>query len=206
MKRLILYLYAYLRSALRVVLLIACALFLPRFFMMHISPVEQEPSADYADQTLIDSSADAYYRDSFLGLLAEVEPFDVGTGSCVLLPAQQQVSKNVWHELRIRLKRQGVESVGYSYYNTEKKQQCAGLKLLLSEESDFSSFKTLLVVLQFFKKAGVQLKFSDQFDVAIGNSSVRRFIEGSIGKDEFERMAHQRVITFFKQARNNSRT
>lgn len=208
MLRLVAYIYAYVQSVVRVVVIIMCALLLPRLFVAYVQREAQDNqsavgTSHISVQTAIDTDT-THQRYSFLALLNEVHPFDIGAGSecagqCVLLPASRQISKNKWHELRQRLKRLGVESAAFGYYHEGRREQCSGLKLFIQDPNGFSSFKTLLVILQFFKDAGVDLRFEQGFDAAMGNSCVRQFIEGSMRKDEFAREMYHEKIVFAKE-------
>lgn len=153
------------------------------------------------------STIDSCYGYSFLGLLGEVTPFEIGIGTdkafqCILLPEQLRFPKQKWHELRTVLKEHGIESKLYRCFSQRKKQYCSGVRLYIQDINRFSSFHTLLTVLQFFKKSGVSLAFSEQFDKTLGTGKVRSLLEGTIKYTELAFELNEELQTFFKKAFN----
>ncbi|MCA9770140.1 DUF1343 domain-containing protein [Candidatus Dependentiae bacterium] len=151
------------------------------------------------------ATLDSCYGYSFLGLIGEVVPFDIGIGTdkafqCILLPESLNFSKKKWYELQVVLKKLGVESTFYRYFSQRKKQYCSGLRLCISNIDQFSSFNTLLTILQFFKDTGITLSFSENFDTALGGTQVREFLEGKIEKNIFEYTVNKELKLFFNKA------
>lgn len=151
------------------------------------------------------ATADACYGHSFLGLLGEVGPFDIGIGTkaafqCIALPEKVHFSKQQWYELRGLLKKFGIESKMYRYFSSRKKSHCNGLRLFISDINDVASFATVISVLRFFKRAGVPLKFSDRFNVAIGTSKVRDVVNGVIDRATLSAEANASLRSFFSKA------
>lgn len=145
---------------------------------------------------------------SFLGLVGEVSPFDVGVGTeyafqCMLLPDSLNFPKKKWYELQVLLKEMGVDSSLYLYFSKRKKEHCSGLRLSITDIDQFSSFSTLLKVLQFFKDAGVKLVFSKNFDVVFGTNQVRELVEGKANWHEFEDAVNKQLNLFFAKARSS---
>lgn len=162
-----------------------------KFLMAHLSPNI--------------TSLNSCYGYSFLGLLGEVAPFDIGVGTdkafqCILLPESIQFQKQKWCELRSLLEEQGIESTFYRYFSKRKKQYCSGLRLFIHDINTFSSFNTLLVVLDFFGHAGISLSFSSSFDSAIGTSKVRECLEGKISKKELKAVTNDGLYCFYNKA------
>ncbi len=142
---------------------------------------------------------------SFLGLLGEVRPFDVGMGSdkvfqCVCLPEKLGVSDKVWQNLAHDLKALNVNSQPYSYYSTRKKQKFRGLELKISDINSISSWKIFSHLVAFFKKAGVALVCSPDFDKAAGTRHVRNLVEGSLKPEELELLLQKPLEQFAAQA------
>lgn len=98
------------------------------------------------------------------------------------------------------MKKLGVESTFYRYFSQRKKQYCSGLRLCISNIDQFSSFNTLLTILQFFKDTGITLSFSENFDTALGGTQVREFLEGKIEKNIFEYTVNKELKLFFNKA------
>ena len=148
---------------------------------------------------------DACYGYSFLGLLGEVAPFDIGVGTdkafqCLLLPETIKFPNKKWHELRELFKNYGIESKIYRTYSQRKKVYCKGLRLYVQDINRFSSFNTMLAVLKFFKDAGVKLTFSPAFDQTIANDKVRRLLDGKISHNDLALQANSELQSFFKKA------
>jgi hypothetical protein len=57
-----------------------------------------------------------------------------------------------------------------------------------------------LVVLNFFKRSGLSLEFSQAFDKAVGTKKVREYLEGRISKYELELAVNGYLHDFFNKA------
>lgn len=148
---------------------------------------------------------DSCYGYSFLGLLAQVAPFDTGVGTdkafqCILLPEKIKFPKTKWQELGSLLRDLGVESKVHRYYNARKKYHCSGLRLHINDINHFSSFKALLAVLNFFTHNGVQLRFSPLFDQAVGSKSLRSLVQGSTKYADLATHVNNDLQLFFNKA------
>lgn len=153
-------------------------------------------------------SVDSCLGYSFLSLLAEITPFDVGTATpqafrCILLPEHMQIDRHKWFELRALLHGLGIESNFYRYYNNNKKQNMSGLQLSIADISNISTIKTLISVLTFFKNAGVPLHFSPTFDRLIGSTKMREYFQGRIDYTALIADANKELKTFFNKALNS---
>lgn len=151
------------------------------------------------------NSVNACYGYSFLGLLAEVRPFDVALGTdkafqCIALPDSIKFPQKKWYELHALLKEHGVDTKFHRYFSARKKQYCSGLWLKINDMNSVSSFKSLLVVLNFFKRSGLSLEFSQAFDKAVGTKKVREYLEGRISKYELELAVNGYLHDFFNKA------
>jgi uncharacterized protein YbbC (DUF1343 family) len=148
------------------------------------------------------------YGYSFLGLLGEVKPFDVGLGTeyamrCIALPEKVHVSKTFWPELANRLKKIGLHTSFLSYYSTRKKQQCTGLLCALSDPARFSSCQVLLTVLSYTYKTSVPLQFSALFDKAAGTSKLRACVQGDISRASFAKTVNEQLREFYESAKSS---
>jgi len=135
------------------------------------------------------TSVEAVHGYSFLGVLGEVRPFDLGIGSekafqCILLPDDHPFTVDQWEECRGVLKKRGIESSHYRYFSARKKKWYRGLHIMITNIMPFRSFETLLDILEFFKKNNVQLALSAYFDTAVGNAQVRLWIDGKRTKEQ----------------------
>jgi uncharacterized protein YbbC (DUF1343 family) len=150
-------------------------------------------------------NVDSCYGYSVLGLLGEVAPFEIGVGTgkafqSIMLPDSLNFPQKKWVELRLLLKKNGIESKLASQFSPRKKKFFSGVRLMIKDINEFSSVNTLLIVLSFFKKAGVQLSFSSNFDKVIGSAKVRDFLEGKIVKADLEKEINGSLDQFYAKA------
>jgi len=143
---------------------------------------------------------------SFLGLLAQVSPFDVGIGTdkafeCLLLPESVSFERQKWYELQIDLRNMGIESRFYRHFCSVKKESFCGLRFSMQSIRELSTFNTLLSVLMFFKKNGLDLTFSPCFDSVIGTSLVREVVQGSKSHELLKEKVNADLKAFFSKAR-----
>lgn len=130
-------------------------------------------------------SLQSCYGYSFLGLLGEIEPFDVGVGTsmafrCIMLPDALQVSPDVWKRLQEILSSFGVKSFPYHHTNKKSKKMNKGLRLEFSAISDLHAFELFIAILQFFKKEQIPFSFSASFNKAVGTKKVQEVIAGTL--------------------------
>ncbi len=152
------------------------------------------------------TTASSCYGYSFLGVLGEVAPFDIGVGTskafqCLLLPEKIGFSRDKWYQLRQVLMSYGIESKWYRTFSKRKNEYCSGLELHVRDINNFSSFHTLLALLSFFKQEGLQLSFSSRFDDMIGSAKVRGFVQGSVQRKELEQEVNSMLATFYDKAK-----
>jgi uncharacterized protein YbbC (DUF1343 family) len=139
---------------------------------------------------------------SFLGLLGEVSPFDIGIGTdnafqCILLPEHICFTKKQWFKLKNELKGLGIDSTFYKYYSQRKKETCSGLRVCICDISNFSLFKALVSTLEFFKHEGVELKFSENFSSIPGMNRVKELVAGNINRKDFQAKLKSELNHFF---------
>jgi uncharacterized protein YbbC (DUF1343 family) len=139
---------------------------------------------------------------SFLGLLGEVAPFDIGIGTdrafqCILLPEHICFTKKQWFKLKDELKELGIDSMFYKYYSQRKKEICSGLRVSILDISNFSLFKALVTTLDFFKGEGIELKFSENFSAIPGMNLVKELVAGNIDRKDFQAKLKSELDHFF---------
>lgn len=144
------------------------------------------------------------YGYSFLGLLGEVRPIDVGLGSrypfrCIALPEHYKLLPRSWWKLSEQLKKYGIKSIAHRYTTIRKKTECRGLLIKIPAIEKSSSFNALLSILQFFKDEGIALEFSPQFDKAIGTPKVREYVQGLISFKELQDYVNRNLLQFKEQ-------
>lgn len=151
------------------------------------------------------NSIESCHGYSFLGLLGEVAPFDIGIGTdkafqCILLPQHIAFSKKQWFKLKEQLKDLGIDSGSYQYYSRRKKEFCSGLRLCIHDIGNFSLFKALVSTLEFFKREGITLTFSDKFCHIPGMYKIKELIEGTINRKDFDADLKYELEQFFVMA------
>jgi len=156
------------------------------------------------------------YGYSFLGVLGEVRPFDLSVGThqafqIVALPQDLQISDKQWADFRTLLLKHGIESRYWSrarhkywaHTKIRKKQQCTGVALSITDITKTSSFNAFIDIAQFFKKAGIQLTFSPQFDKAMGTSIVRNYLNDALPHTHLVQKINDDLRGFFTKAKNS---
>jgi uncharacterized protein YbbC (DUF1343 family) len=152
-------------------------------------------------------SLHSVYGYSFLGLLGEIEPFDVGVGTakafaCIMVPVSHKVAKVSWDKLVEQLKKQGVNAYYYTYYNTRKKKQYEGVELQKVNINELASFELFLSIIHHFKAAGVKLTCSRLFDKAVGTSLVQSMMHGLTQRTQVVIQVNSKLKEFFTKAKS----
>ncbi len=148
----------------------------------------------------------ACYGYSFLGLLGEIQPFDVGIGTkeafhLAGLPAALLSKKQ--NELFVTLlKNKGVHAEAIDYYNQRKKKHYRGAKITHISINSFSAFNTFLSILNFCKKQNIPFAFSKDFDAALGSSIVRDYMSGRCSFEELQKKINTDLKAFYAKAQS----
>ena len=153
-------------------------------------------------------SLQSVYGYSFLGLLGEVEPFDVGVGThmafrCITLPEIMNISPAVWQRLQRILRSFGVKSFPYHHINKKNKRISKGLRLEFSDMSNVCAFELLIAVLQFFKRENIAFSFSAAFNKAVGTKDVQEVIAGTLSENVFFKQIAHDLQQFRKRAQRS---
>lgn len=128
------------------------------------------------------------YGYSFLGLLGEVGPFDIGIGTDapfqrIGLPNALGIQPATWDALRTVLKRNNIDSSWCHYTHPVKNKSYVGLKIVINDISKVSSMRAFMAIMDFFKKQNVSFEFKT-FDKSIGTTVVREYFQNKRSKDE----------------------
>jgi uncharacterized protein YbbC (DUF1343 family) len=146
----------------------------------------------------------ACYGYSFLGLLGEVRPFDVGIGTKAPFTrigiANTPVNPAKLALLRTQLAHRGITTQICTYFNQRKRKDHHGISLHIDNIEAVSSFNTFLCVLQFFKDIGIRLEFSEYFDHAVGTDMVRHYVQGQVSYTQLKREINLALEHFFHKA------
>lgn len=143
---------------------------------------------------------------SFLGLLGEVKPFDVGVGTpdafqVITLPQSLNVSSAVWESLAVELQKLGITTIPYHYFNERKKEHYKGVRLHFANINSVKAFHAFLKTVTHMKKQGIALDFATNFDKSVGSKKVRLFILGLVKYQELLQEIEHGLLTFMQKAR-----
>ncbi|MFC1842273.1 exo-beta-N-acetylmuramidase NamZ domain-containing protein [Candidatus Dependentiae bacterium] len=143
------------------------------------------------------------YCYSFLGVLGEIRPFNIGLGTkrrfqCIMLNEKLKFSKNNWSSLQKIFQSFGVKSSLCKKIGT--KNNFTGLALNVKDMYKLQSFNLLVSIISFFKQAGLNMKFSKMFDLAVGTGKVREFFEGKRDKKALKHFVDMNLNIFYKKA------
>jgi len=144
------------------------------------------------------------YGYSFLGLLGEIKPFDVGLKTekpfqYIALPETIEFPRYKWQELHKLLQTCGINSTFYRYFSEKRNTYCSGLLQQIENINNTASFSALLTVLRFFKQAGIDLEFSKLFDKSVGTTKVQKYLDNKISKTELVTHVNKGLDTFLRQ-------
>lgn len=147
------------------------------------------------------------YGYSFLGLLGELSPFDVGVGTplafqCILLPESLQISALVWKKLQKKLSSYGVRSSLYGHINIKTKKRNVGVLLDTVEIERLQSFNLFLDIVDILKNY-VEFSFGPSFDKAVGSKKVKEVFAGSLSRKEFLHETQRDLVNFKHQAQKS---
>lgn len=144
---------------------------------------------------------------SFLGLLGEVRPFEVGVSTekafqTIMLP-EVVFKQHQWKKLQELLASHGVQTS--PLMQREKGKYGAkyhGFHITIEDINSTSSFNLLISLLNFFKSEGIELKFSDFFDRAVGTELVRNHLLGVHDPVYFATKINTDLETFYAKAQD----
>lgn len=180
---------------------------------LFVVPMHHYTRSLFADDTHVlhgglMTSIDAYYGSSFLTILNNVSPFDVGVGTdmafaCLALPDSLHFPKQKWFELRTILKQQGIETSWCRYNNPKKNTAYSGLRLLVRNMDSFSPFNTITTIIQFFNEAGLGLTFMPEFDRTFGGKKIRDFLAGKLSRHDLEYEVNRDLKNFYHKAQSS---
>lgn len=146
---------------------------------------------------------DAIKGYSFLGLLGEIKPFDVGIGTHYAfqrfgLP-KKCISKEQWIVLGQLLKQKGMNTKFIEYQR--RKEHHFGFSIEIKDVQNFQAFNTLLLILEFCKKNRIKIVFSDTFNVAAGSEIVQNYVKNNVSKKELLKAVNNELTAFFDKAK-----
>lgn len=151
-------------------------------------------------------SISACHGYSFLGLLGEINPINVGVGTdtpfqIITLPDTVKFPAENWKNFKKILDRYDIESCPCKFFDNKKNSSFIGLKIKINNINTTKSFNLLIEIIKFFKKHHVELRFSKLFDKAVGSKNVREYLEGKISLKNFKNNINNGLLKFYRQAR-----
>ena len=151
------------------------------------------------------TSLSSIYGYSFLGILGEIDPFDIGVNTplafqTIMLPDSIGFSAAKWQQVREILHKYTIKSTHHAMKG-HKGAQCTGLRLRIADGKKVESFALLIELLSFFKQAGINLVYSKAFDKAVGTSKIRELSDHR--KKEFLTLINNDLEQFFARAKDS---
>lgn len=142
---------------------------------------------------------------SFLGLLGEISPISVLVGTdyafrCIMLENSIKFPIKNWDELRKQLQKCNVTSSFLKYKKDGKNYM--GLKISINDINKFSGMNTLLVVLNFFKKAGIKFSYATNFNKSIGTAHFKNLLDHNHGKLKLSKTINDELRQFLNKVRD----
>src|SRR5579863_9876982 len=153
-------------------------------------------------------SLQSCYGYSFLGLLGEIEPFDVGVGTqmafrCITLPDKIDVPAKTWKKVENLFSLYGVTNAPYNHVNKKTNREGKGVRLEFSTVNTLCAFELLLSLLQLLKREGIPFSFSVAFDKAVGTRTVQQYIKGTLPEKLFLETINSELNRFYQRARRS---
>lgn len=142
---------------------------------------------------------------SFLGLLGEIRPFDVGVNTdkafqTIMLP-EKLFTPHKWKKVEELLSEHGVRSLQpVTREKGKKREKYIGIHFEIPDINSTSSFNLLLSLLNFFKSEGIALSFSNFFDRAVGTGLVRDHVENKVHSDQLLNKINADLDNFYAKA------
>ena len=142
---------------------------------------------------------------SFLGLLGEIRPFNVGLGTeqpfqVISLPTSKGMDGAIWNNLALHLKGLGITCMPCEYMHARKKEMHHGLRLSMPNINQVCAFNALLATIEAIKNAGIKIDITPAFDKAVGSRLVRSYLMGSITYQELVSEINNSLQSFFQKA------
>lgn len=141
---------------------------------------------------------------SFLGLLGEVSPFNVGVGTrhafrVIMVPTSVHVPTNTWSQLQNLLTAYTVGSVRLTTVDERTHKKVTGVQLQFGDLNMVKTFSLFLDIITLFRKAGVALVCAATFDKAAGTKALRQAIEQGAPLAPFKHAAQQNAQRFLQR-------
>lgn len=148
------------------------------------------------------------YGYSFLGLLGEIRPFDVGIYQgkpfqVLMLPDKDtSVTQIQWQELASRLKRYGIKSFRLHHTNQQRKASYSGLSISIEDISQVHAFQVLLTIVEYMHKIGVPISIKPSGMKALGTKKLDLVLEQKFQRKNFIDNINRDLEHFYTKAKS----
>lgn len=151
------------------------------------------------------ASVQSCYGYSFLGLLGEFKPFEIGIKlnrpfQVIMLPDTVSWKAPVWNLLANTLKTYGIHATPYAEYVKQQGIRYRGLQLYIPCISNVPSFQVLLVLIDFARAHGLPINVSALGVKAIGTKKISHYLEGSVERQDLAQSINKGLTNFYKKA------
>ena len=152
-------------------------------------------------------SLQACYGYSFLGMLGEFKPFQVGIAvekpfQVIMLPEKTTWSDSQWNALALSLKAYGMNTIVSKAYAKQQGVPYRGLQLHIPDITNVPTFQVLLTILDHAQDAGLKLTVSELGEKAIGTKKLRAYLEGTLERVQLTHSINHDLGCFYKQAQS----
>jgi uncharacterized protein YbbC (DUF1343 family) len=150
-------------------------------------------------------SLQACYGYSFLGLLGEVSPFEIGIKvgkpfQTIMVPESSHLSIAQWQRLSGIFRGYGIDTCGTRCTLKKCREQYRGLWLTFKNINSIPSFQIFLEILDFAREIKMDLVFSNLFDKAVGTKKVKAYMQGNLDRSKLIVMINSDITAFARQA------
>ena len=153
------------------------------------------------------STIDSCLGYSFLGLLGEVSPCNVGVGTryafrCIMLPLSIKPPVSLWWPLQQLLLQYGISSIRHTMIDERTHKKVTGLLLQFKDITHIRTFSLLLDMLMLLMKHNISLQCAPTFDKSVGTKSLRIAIENKESLEPFKHAAHRMTVDFYNNIKS----
>lgn len=151
-------------------------------------------------------SRQSLYGYSFLGILGEIQPFDIGVGTYeafqrLMLPDSAHVPPYEWSKVIALFKKHNIHAT--HHVASKNRQLYTGVKLRIANSSRVASFALLTDLINFFNRLGVELRYSKAFDKALGTDLFRKTCQGELPQVELKNHVAKDLKDFLVTAKES---
>lgn len=139
---------------------------------------------------------------SFLGLLGELSPLNVGVGTkhafrAIMVPTSVKVPPALWPHLQHLLHTYGISSTRHTTIDERTKKKVTGLLLQFGDIGKVKTYSLFLDIVSLFIKHGITLTCAPTFDKSVGIKALRTAIEQKESLEPFKRSAQETSQQFY---------